>query len=413
MKKNTKNLLFLFAILLTLTACASPQIAPAENAAPSAAAEDVAHPASTELAEREAANSENPPQAPPLPTETQMPLATSTAVPTFETITAPALTQFDMIDAKNGWGQAEGMILRTEDGGESWLNITPENAFSDPAYASSVFLDSQIGWILLVSDSDYSQSVLYQTTDGGANWTWHNMPFGGAEIGFIDAQNGYVLENLGAGAGSNGVAIWTTQNGGKDYSRVFMHEPGYDASLPLGGMKSGISFINLQNGWVTGSKPQDGFVWLYRSQDGGFTWAHQDLALPPLYENAQTRVYAPTFFDNQQGTLPIDLYAEESATVFYRTTDGGENWQATSTIQKRGKYSLISPTEIILWDGGETLFFTIDGARTWESIQPNQLLEDELRSLDFINILQGWALAESGLYHTEDGGMTWKKQDEI
>ena len=403
MKKNKKKLFFLFVILLTLTACTSPQSAPLESVA-----EGSAYPASTELAEKKA-DIESTPQALPLPTETQEPLATSTSAPAFETITAPALTQLNMIDAQKGWGQAEGLILHTEDGGRSWLNITPENAFGDPAYASSVFLDAQKGWILLVNDSDYSQSVLYQTTDGGVNWTWQNMPFGRAEIGFMDTQNGYVLENLGAGAGSNGVAVWTTQNGGKDYSRVFMHEPGYDASLPLGGMKSGITFIDPQNGWVTGSQPQDGFVWLYRTQDGGFTWTHQALTLPPLYENAQTRVHAPTFFDEKLGILPIDLYAEESATVFYRTIDGGENWQATAPIQKRGKYSLISPTEIILWDGGESLFFTIDGARIWEPIQPNRLLEDELRTLDFINILQGWALAESGLYHTEDGGMTWEK----
>ena len=410
MKKYTKILFFLVIILLTLTACASPQTAPAESVA-----EDATYPASTELAESKAENSENAPQASPLPTETQPPLTTPTAEPeptaepAFEIVIAPTLTRIEMIDTQNGWGQAEGLILRTEDGGKTWLNVTPENAFGDPAYASAVFPDAQRGWILLVGDEDYSQSVLYKTADGGINWTWRNMPFGRASINFLDAENGYVLENLGAGAGSNGVAIWTTQNGGDDYNRVFMHKPGYDASLPLGGTKSGISFINPQNGWATGSQPQDGFVWFYRTQDGGFTWAHQNLSLPPLFENAQTRGFPPLFFESKLGVLPLYLYSEESATVFYRTTNGGENWQATSPILQQGKYDVLSANEIILWDGSSSLFFTRNGGATWESLQPNWIPYDKLRALTFVDILNGWALADDGLYRTEDGGLTWEK----
>ncbi len=412
MKMNTKFLILLLAVFLTLTACAPIQAEPIESVA-----EDVLPPASTEIEESESESSENALQASPFPTETQAPQATSTAEPepttesVFEIVTAPALTQFEMIDFLNGWGQAEGMILRTEDGGETWLNITPENVFGNPIYAPSFFLDAKTGWILIVDDEDYSRSVLYKTADGGTTWAWRNMPFGRATIGFLDAQNGYGLENLGAGAGSNGVAIWTTQNSGDDYNRVFLHEPGYDASLPLGGMKSGISFIDSQNGWVTGSQPQDGYIWLYRTLDGGFSWEHQDLTLPELYEEAQTYVFSPIFFDDGMGVLPVYLYSEESATVFYRTLDGGENWQATSPILQRGKYDVISSNEIILWDGSTFLFFTLDGGETWQPV-PSEWLPYELRSLDFIDILNGWALADDGLYRTENGGLTWTKLGE-
>ena len=147
-----------------------------------------------------------------------------------------------------------------------------------------------------------------------SNYTWFNTSFGRSGIGFLDAENGYALTDLGAGAGSMGVAIWTTSNGGRDYSRAFLHDPGYEASLPLRGIKNGISFADSQNGWVTGSQPQDGFIWFYRTQDGGFSWEHQELEMPKFYEEAQTTAHAPLFFDNGQGLLPVHLHSEESAT---------------------------------------------------------------------------------------------------
>ena len=338
-------------------------------------------------------------------------LATPT-IPSFEIITNPTLTHIDMLDAQNGWAQADGMILRTEDGGESWLNVTPPDILSDPAYAKSFFLDETTGWFLLEDIDKPNAGEIYRTIDGGGIWLWRAIPFGRADFGFLDSENGYALSSMGSAAGSMGVSVWTTVNGGGDYNRVFFHEPGFEYTMPFGGIKNGISFRDPLNGWVGGTIPMDGVIWLYRSVDGGLSWAEQKVDLPAGYENYQTSTFAPRFFDDGFATLPIQLSGEKSGYVFYRSSDDGETWGATLPVNLHGTYAIASHNEIIVWDGGHTIYSSSDGGETWSfhvsDWQPNDLL----REIDFVSVNEGWALTEYDLYRTRDGGKTWKKLNE-
>ncbi len=341
-----------------------------------------------------------------------MPLATPTA-PSFETLPNPRLTHIEMLDPLNGWGQAEGMILRTEDGGASWFNVTPPDILSDPAYAKSFFLNEKIGWFLLEDVDKPNAGEIYRTLDGGGTWLWRAIPFGRAEFGFLDSENGYALFSMGAAAGSMGVSVWTTANGGGDYNRVFFHEPGFEYTLPFSGIKTGISFRDAQHGWVSGNVPMDGVIWLYRSVDGGLSWAEQKVDLPAGYENYQTSTYAPLFFDGGLATLPVQLSGENSGYVFYQSQDSGETWTATQPISVEGLYAIASPNEIVIWNGSPPLNSTHDGGNTW-IYQAGDGLPDnnELRQLDFVNANNGWALTEDYLYRTNDGGKTWEKLSE-
>ncbi len=344
----------------------------------------------------------------------QAPAATpvSESRPQFDLVSAPELTQVEMLDEHNGWAQAEGLVLRTEDGGESWFDVTPQGMPNDPAYAKSCFLDEKTGWILLEDMDKPNYGTIYRTTDGGVTWLWKNTPFGRSEIGFFDAEHGYALTDLGAAAGSMGVAIWQTENGGKDFDRVFLHEPGFDDSLPFSGTKNGITFISPQKGWVAGSVPEDGTIWLYRTVDGGFSWEAQELPMPLGYENYQASADAPLFFDNGLGVLPVHLLGEERATVFYRSTDSGETWTATLPAPMRGQYALASANEIFLWDGSARFFSSADGGETWDFNATNWQPTDSLRKLDFVSASLGWALADGELRRTQDGGLTWEKPGE-
>ena len=339
------------------------------------------------------------------------PLATPTT-PSFEIILNPTLTHIDMIDAQNGWGQAEGMILRTEDGGESWLNITPPDIISDPTYSKSFFIDENIGWVLLEDIDKPNAGLIYRTTNGGGLWQWRNVPFGRADFGFIDSEIGYALFSTGAAAGSMGVSIWTTTNGGGDYGRVFFHEPGFAYTLPFSGIKNGISFRDEENGWVGGTVPMDGIIWLYRSVDAGLSWAEQKVDLPAGYGNHQTSTAAPIFFDGGLATLPVQLFGEKSGLVFYQSQNGGETWTPTLPLESYGRYAIPSANEIIVWDGGATIHTTNDGGKSWTLHASNWQPEDSLMTLDFININEGWARTEYELYKTQDGGKTWEKLGE-
>ncbi len=335
-------------------------------------------------------------------------LATPLA-PSFDTISNPILTHIDMLNPLNGWAQAEGMILRTEDGGESWLNVTPPDILSDPAYAKSFFLDETTGWFLLEDVDKPNAGEIYRTLDGGGTWLWRAIPFGRAEFGFLDSEKGYALFSMGAAAGSMGVSVWTTVNGGGDYNRVFFHEPGFEYTLPFSGIKNGISFRDPLNGWVGGTIPMDGVIWLYRSVDGGLSWAEQKVDLPTDYENYQTSTYAPLFFDDGLATLPVQLRGEKPGYVFYLSSDGGETWGATLPVNLSGTYAIASHNEIIVWDGSDTLYSTDDGGETWSFHASDWQPLDLLREIDFVSVNEGWALTEYDLYRTKDGGKTWEK----
>lgn len=345
------------------------------------------------------------------PANNSAPLPTPTP-PGFEIVPNPVLTRVEMLDSKKGWAQAEDLVLRTEDGGETWLDITPKDILNDPAYAPAAYLTEDVAWLLIEDVDKPNVGMVFYTEDGGANWLWGNTPFGNADFGFIDAENGYAMMSIGAAAGSMGVSIWKSTNGGVDFNRVYIHEPGFDDSLPFSGMKNGISFLDAQRGWVAGAIPQDAFIWLYRTMDGGFSWALQEVSMPAGFEQYQTSTDAPRFFDGGLGLLPVHLRGEELGLVFYRTTDGGETWTETSPLLSRGSYALISINEIIVWDGGETFYFTENAGETWDSTSTNWQPYDALTALDFVSLQEGWALADGSLYVTKNGGAVWEKTGE-
>ena len=324
-----------------------------------------------------------------------------------ETVVAPVLTQIEMLDEQNGWAQAEGMILRTEVGGETWLDVTADKIYNDPAYAKSFFMDEKTAWVLIEDVDGPMVATLFHTIDGGQTWNWRNTPFGRSDFGFLDVEHGYALTNLGATVGSMGVAIWETKNSGGDWDRTFVHQPGLNDSLPFNGIKNGVSFVSKLDGWVSGFVPQDGFFWLYRTRDGGFTWEHQGLEFPAGYENAQVDVFAPQFFNEGDGVLAVNLLGEQMAIAFYLSIDGGETWNVHLPLVTDGMYSLISAQEFIVWDGGERMFTTKDGGLTWGFHESDFQPRERLVALDFVSLSTGWVLTEEGLYGTRDGGEHW------
>lgn len=147
------------------------------------------------------------------PTFTSMPLPpTETPIPPTETprtlpvVASLAITSIDMLDEMNGWAIGEAYILRTEDGGVTWLNATPLGLASVD-FVTSFFMDAATAWFILPS-ADYTTGTLYQTADGGLIWVSSPVPFSGGSLQFLDAQNGWMLATLGAGAGSEAVAVF-------------------------------------------------------------------------------------------------------------------------------------------------------------------------------------------------------------
>jgi photosystem II stability/assembly factor-like uncharacterized protein len=357
------------------------------------------------------------------PTSTQpnvlTPTETSSPAPALDVVAAPQLTGIRFFDENNGWGVSSQYILRTEDGGTTWNNVTPAG-ITDFGYSpTSYFFDMSHGWVDLPNQSDPSlPGKLYRTSDGGASWKDSSFPAGsGGSFSFIDPNTGFYLAALGAGAGSEWVAVESTSDGGATWKTVFTHEPGASENpgdLPAGGQKSGISFRDATHGWVTGNIPMDNYIYLYYSTDGGSKWSLQPASVPADLGTVFAGTYPPVFF-GQTGIMPVTMVANAINLVIYKSSDGGASWTPSPAfVANAGRGELtdfVTPDDGFVWANGR-FAVTHDGAQSWDTVTPSVAFGDNFGSMDFVNTSAGWVLtmdanSHSSLYKTTDGGTNW------
>ena len=324
----------------------------------------------------------------PIPTASVTPIA-----PALPVLAAPALVWIDFQDAQDGWGiaiTARGSVLRTLDGGSTWLEASPPGIGPLGLSDNLTVLNSNTAWVL-VPGSDFFSGTLYRTGDGGSSWNSSKVPFSGALMQFQDDSHGFALAERGANAGSEAVELFQTSDGGVRWTSMFHNDPGLPGasdSLPLVGIKNGMTFVDANTGWVTGSIPVDGEIYLYTTRDGGASWSQQRLPLPAGYEQYRYLPQAPIFF-GQDGFLPLTIYRPEAAGLTFLAAET----EANCTF-------------------GADLYSSRDGARTWDKAHPGLNLGGNLSRLESAPGFTGWALTRldeaghSQLYHSTDG-LNW------
>ncbi|RME87770.1 MAG: hypothetical protein D6770_08570 [Anaerolineae bacterium] len=350
------------------------------------------------------------------PTATPAP-PTPTVTPSLPLISAPSLTAFHMLDERNGWGLDDNHVLRTEDGGETWYDVTMPEAPELGYAAASFFLDAKTAWVLAGGGGGpTANGTLYRTLDGGLTWSSFTVPFGFGALYFLDANNGWAIADLGVAAGSQAVSIYRTTDGGATWTQTYTNDPnlaGAGESLPLGGLKSRLVARDMQTAWVGGVIYASGTIYLYQTHDGGYTWSQSPLAPPAEMAESQFQTDGPILVSAQEAFLPVIAFEQMSQMLIYRSHDGGETWELTPTrIPNGGSADFFSPAEGVLWNG-EQFYLTTDGAQTWSAVTPNIFFGDTFIGMDFVNSKTGWVLSrdtseQTILYKTTDGGATWE-----
>ena len=238
------------------------------------------------------------------------------------------------------------------------------------------------------------------------------------------SSHGFALVDRDGAGGSEAVELFQSTDGGATWTSVFHNDPGQPGasdSLPLAGIKNGMTFSDAQTGWVTGSLPVDGEVYLYKTQDGGVSWAKQTVPIPAGYQTYQSLAQAPVFF-GKTAFLPLTFYLPgRTVLTFYTSQDGGDRWSgdpanADNDLQP-GLFAFADGAHGYVWDGGSSVYITNNGAQTWTGVATNLNLNGKLAQLEFapfINVIPvGWALTRvdetghSQLYHTING-LQWK-----
>lgn len=277
-----------------------------------------------------------------------------------------------------GWANNvdKTVFYHTTNFGEHWVTATPpelSKELHDYPFITSFFTSGKTGYILLSAPED--KSVLFRTGDGGENWETIQLDLPGGQLYFTSSTEGYMLSSLGAAAGSEYVAINKTSDGGRTWQTVFSHEPGQASeSLPNSGSKNGITFLDSNVGFITGSEPVTEDLYLYRTNDGGINWEKKTCENLPVFGEGDMWVPSPVRRINQSvAFVAIEAsIAERDTTVTHwcKTEDAGENWQYLSSRDEIEFSDFGSPDFGIAYGNGKMLR-TIDGGISWDDYSHN------------------------------------------
>lgn len=120
-------------------------------------------------------------------------------------------TSLTFVDSQMGWVVSEkGLIIRTDDGGNTWLRQTSGCA---GRLDKVQFVDKDHGWIH-IRQGLQNQSLFLRTTDGGATWERHAylaLRFLN-DFHFIDVHNGWAVGDR---------LVLHTDDGGLTWSVVY------------------------------------------------------------------------------------------------------------------------------------------------------------------------------------------------
>ncbi len=342
---------------------------------------------------------------------------------TVATAPPPELQKIDMLSQTAGWALlSDGSVLKTSDGGAQWTDATPpvlQGTSPASVKVRAAFPDAQHAVLFIGTENGgmVSSLAVYATSDGGASWTTAAVPLGQRsyvnefQVQFVNDNVGYVLLHDGVAAGSEGVTLLRSVNGGSQWTIAANGTPtAQNPPLIFGGDKSGFGFLNPLKGWITGQWAADSIL-LYATDDGGAHWSTPVLPIPSGLNAAggDAESLPPVFFGPSDAVMPVEFQASGGKTVFYLTTDGGATWTPTTSVPTESSpapWSFANPSAGFVITNSATLYRTTDGGAQWTAVQPNISLQNTTE-LDFVSAQTGWAVVNGSLLATSNGGQTW------
>ncbi|CAG4917743.1 hypothetical protein [Acidithrix sp. C25] len=231
------------------------------------------------------------------------------------------------------------------------------------------YLSKSIVYVSQQNGSGPTSSILL-SKNGGTSWKdLSSVPGTVSSIDFVTNKIGYLVSRPVNGGANN--YIYSTTNGGNSWNQIFA------------GSISTIKFLSPTTGFAMlrtpSSSSQPYSAGIYKTVNGGISWS---LIPSPLYSAATYGSFS--FSSPSDGWLLVGIQpsAGSENKYLYKTTDGGSSWSLAAQSKFSSSQTLVT-----------------------SGVMP---ATGYVTQLQFISPQLGFmALARSGMYATDNGGLTW------
>jgi photosystem II stability/assembly factor-like uncharacterized protein len=296
-------------------------------------------------------------------------------------------------------------------------------------------LDAQTAWVYLAAhDNLVPEDQLLRTLDGGQSWQSFSVPFvHSIELQFQDAEQGWVLDNrqcdYGEGNCESNFGLYQayqTNDGGETWTLIKMKAPNDPVASLLFVPSQRIWFRDTTMAWVGGKTINPDFtIPLDVTHDNGQTWQEK------LVSIASKKIPSEDSIGYSQPIILSDTLIFQVATyrasdngvssypvpILLVTRDGGETWALNPMpITWNGEIDFVNLLDAFAICGS-ALCVSHDGAQTWETLSSTldfTYTNTHHIQIDFVSPTTGWAVEYKPdtqmrwiLYQTMDGGQTW------
>ena len=243
------------------------------------------------------------------------------------------------------------------------------------------FLNENTGYALsLKTEGIAGNHTLWRTDDGGKTWASNNFYLKDDFITNISAVNDTLF-----GIGNQ---VFKSTDNGITWINIFPSHP--YARI------TDIIFLNSDTGFIADSK-------IMQTISHGETWKE-------VFNIPYMSSFGKLFFTSNKTAYAIGGSVHDNTNFGFiaKSENEGQNWRLLDT-----KFAYITDCYFLndktgfVFTFNEELFKTTDGGNNWKLI--NNKIELYPKSF-FLSEKEGYYGGMFGIFHTTDGGLTWKKE---